>query len=151
MELDDPIDRLSDNPVSSSYRLDTQIGFLLRKATQRHAATFTAKIPDLTPPQLSTMAALHESGPKVQNHLGRIVAMDAATIKGVVQRLNERGLVTMDDDDKDRRRVIISLTDAGANLVRSLLPTAVEISREVLDPLNGRETTTLLKLLRKIT
>ena len=72
------------------YRLDDQIGFLLRRANQRHLSLFAEVIPELTTTQLAALAKLHEQGAMSQNQLGRATAMDAATIKGVVGRL-ERG------------------------------------------------------------
>jgi hypothetical protein len=67
------------------YVLDEQVGFALRQAQQRHTTIFAAKmIEDLTPTQWAALAKLRELGDCSQNHLGRLTAMDAATIKGVV-------------------------------------------------------------------
>ena len=78
-------------PAEETYELDRQIGFLLRKANQRHVALFARRISDLTPPQFAALAKLEKVGPTSQNQLGVMVAMDAATIKGVIDRLNARG------------------------------------------------------------
>ena len=70
------------------YVLDDQVGFLLRVALQRHTAIFTTRmIEGLTQTQFAALAKLHEVGPCSQNHLGRLIYLDAATIKGVVDRL----------------------------------------------------------------
>jgi cobyrinic acid a,c-diamide synthase len=71
----------SDRP----YVLDDQIGFVLRRVTQRHLAIFSDAIPEVTTTQFAALAKLAELGPLSQNHLGRVTAMDAATIKGVVR------------------------------------------------------------------
>ena len=74
--------------ASGPYALDEQIGFILRKVSQRHTSIFTTAFgSDLTAPQWATLAKLFENGPTSQNQLGRLVALDAATIKGVVDRL----------------------------------------------------------------
>jgi DNA-binding MarR family transcriptional regulator len=138
-------------PAKETYELDRQIGFLLRKANQRHVAIFAKQISDLTPPQFAALAKLGEAGPTSQNQLGVMVAMDAATIKGVIDRLNARGLVGLSPDREDRRRIIVSLTEEGRAIVDSLLPAAAAISGETLAPLNARETATLLRLLTKLT
>ena len=79
----------------SGYVLDEQVGFLLRVAMQRHTAIFTSRmIEGLTQTQFAALAKLHEVGPCSQNHLGRLICLDAATIKGVVDRLGARGFVT---------------------------------------------------------
>lgn len=132
------------------YRLDEQIGFLLRKANQRHLAIFARHIPDLTPPQFAVLARLWEIGETSQNQLGQLVAMDAATVKGVIDRLRVRKLVQLSEHESDRRRVVVDLSAEGASLVEALLEDAGRITGETTKPLTQRETATLLRLLARI-
>ena len=109
-----PLENIQSQPPYPSFRLDEQIGFLLRRATQRHASVFSdLMIEGLTPTQFAALAKLYECGPLSQNHLGRLTAMDVATIKGVVGRLLKRGYVKVAKDLADRRRSKISLTNEG--------------------------------------
>src|SRR5674476_1692447 len=97
--------------VDGRYALDEQIGFLLRVAMQRHTAILTSRmIEALTQTQFAALAKLHEVGPCSQNHLGRLIYLDAATIKGVVDRLGARGFITALNDPNDRRRRAVALT-----------------------------------------
>ncbi len=135
----------------TNYKLDQQIGFILRKANQRHTAIFASMIPgDLTPMQLAAMAKLNELGECSQNRLGRLVAIDAATIKGVVDRLAARGLLTTRPDATDRRRTIVSLSPTGRELSTEAFETAKRITAATLEPLTGDEQRLLLSLLSKI-
>lgn len=136
--------------TGDDYRLHDQIGFVLRKANQRHIAIFAAHIPDLTPPQFAALAMLHEVGETSQSQLGAMVAMDAATIKGVIDRLRARGLVECSADAGDRRRVVIGLSAEGKARVESLLPAAEAITRETLAPLQPRDAATLMRLLSRL-
>ena len=102
--------------MRDDYILDEQVGYKLRLATQRHLEIFSRHLPSLTPTQFSILARLYEVGECSQNQLGRMVAMDAATTKGVIARLIERGLVHAEDDPVDLRRLKISLTKAGLDL-----------------------------------
>ena len=87
------------------YVLDDQVGFLMRVAMQRHTSIFTSRmIEGLTQTQFAALAKLYEVGHCSQNYLGRLIYLDAATIKGVVDRLYLRGFVTALNDPKDRRR-----------------------------------------------
>lgn len=137
-------------PGEESYRLQDQIGFVLRKAHQRHVAIFASHIVDLTPPQFAALAKLFDVGPTSQNQLGSLIAMDAATIKGVIDRLKARGLVVITRDEGDKRRLMVSLTDAGRQAVERLIPVAQEITAQTLQPLTPREAGTLLRLLGRI-
>ncbi|MBY6004776.1 MarR family transcriptional regulator [Salipiger bermudensis] len=133
------------------YVLDEQIGFLLRKAYQRNSTIFAESVPGkLTPTQFSVMHRLAEDGPTSQNLLGRSVAMDGATTKGVVDRLIARGLLQTAPDPVDRRRHLVSLTADGVALIDEAVDAAIAVSAETLAPLREREKETLLRLLKKL-
>lgn len=133
------------------YRLDAQVGFLMRRANQRHLALFARHIPDLTPTQFAALAKLCELGQTSQNALGRATAMDAATIKGVVDRLRRRDLVASAPDPDDQRRVFLTPTDAGRAVFAAHVAAAHSITEETLAPLSPAERTTFLRLLEKLT
>jgi MarR family transcriptional regulator, lower aerobic nicotinate degradation pathway regulator len=140
------------DPAPSDYVLDAQVGFLMRVAMQRHTSIFmSTMIEDLTQTQFAVMAKLHEVGPCSQNHLGRLVYLDAATIKGVVDRLGLRGFVTTGSDPNDRRRRAVSLTDNGARIMEEAIRVASEITTKTLRPLTADEQRTLTRLLKKLT
>ena len=135
-----------------SYRLDDQIGFVLRQAQQRHATLFASlMLEGLTPTQWAALAKLAEIGPTSQTQLGRLTAMDAATIKGVIDRLSARGLTQATADAEDARRRLIELTLEGAELYRRAEPVAQEITQATLAPLSPEERDALLILLRRLT
>jgi len=142
--------KLVDSEPAEGYRLQEQIGFVLRKAHQRHVAIFAARIGDLTPPQFAALAKLADVGETSQNQLGSLIAMDAATVKGVIDRLKARGLVELTRHDVDKRRLMVSLTAEGNETVERLVPVAEGISAETLSPLSPKDAATLLRLLAKI-
>jgi MarR family transcriptional regulator, lower aerobic nicotinate degradation pathway regulator len=142
--------KLVDAESADEYRLQDQIGFVLRKAHQRHVAIFAARIADLTPPQFAALAKLADVGETSQNQLGSLIAMDAATVKGVIDRLKARGLVELTKHDADKRRLLVSLTAEGRESVERLIPLAEQITAETLQPLSPKEAATLLKLLSRI-
>lgn len=134
-----------------SYTLDEQIGFRLRLAMQRHTAIFMARIPDrLTQTQFAALAKLLEVGACSQNHLGRLIYLDASTIKGVVDRLRVRGLVAICDDPNDRRRRAVALTDKGRMATQAAIRVASEITAKTVAPLTAGEQRQVIKLLRRL-
>lgn len=132
------------------YLLDRQVGFLLRRATQRHLAIFARRIAELTPTQFAALAKLCELGPVSQNALGRATAMDAATVKGVVDRLRARGLVASARDGEDRRRILLAPTEAGRSAFEDARADAHRISAETLAPLAPAERAAFLRLLARL-
>lgn len=133
------------------YVLDEQVGFILRQVWQRHSSIFSRDIgTNLTPTQWAALSKLAETGPCSQNQLGRLTAMDVATIKGVIDRLTARGLTETSQDPEDGRRLLVSLTRAGQQLAEKLAPNAIAITRETLAPLDAKERELLMGLLNKL-
>ncbi len=132
--------------------LDDDIAHLIRRAHQRASATFMAVLANhnLTPAQYFALMRLREKGEVSQNLLGRMAAMDPATIQGVVKRLGQRGLVSRVPDLKDRRRMRLCLTDEGVALVDGLSAGIDEMSDKILAPLNAEERLSFRALLKRI-
>jgi MarR family transcriptional regulator, lower aerobic nicotinate degradation pathway regulator len=141
----------ADGAEPGRYVLDDQVGFLMRVAMQRHTSIFTSRMVEgLTQTQFAALAKLYEVGPCSQNHLGRLIYLDAATIKGVVDRLHTRGFLTALSDLKDRRRRAVTLTDRGRQVTEAAMKVAAEITAATLTPLTTEEQRLVAKFLRKL-
>ncbi|MBB4285609.1 MarR family transcriptional regulator [Roseospira goensis] len=128
------------------------MGFLLRRAYQRHLGLFSSMmVEDLTAMQFATLAKLEEVGETSQNRLGRLTAMDVATVKGVVGRLQGRGMVEKRRVPEDRRMTVIGLTDTGRTVLQRAKTCAATACEETLAPLSPEERHDLMSLLQKIT
>lgn len=134
------------------YDVTEQIGHLLRRATQRHTAIFQQNIGDsqLTAIQFVTLCALHDRGPSSQIELVEATAVDQATIRGIINRLKDRGLVALSTSLADKRKVIISLSPAGQELIKKTIPKAQHISQLTVEKLNPAEQIAIIYLLRKM-
>ena len=137
-------------PLDGSYQLEAQIGYKLRLANQRHLEIFSRLITNFTPTQFSVLVRLYDVGAVSQNQLGRLVGMDAATTKGVVNRLVDKGLVKTRPDGTDMRRLVISLTDQGVAVLAKTVPMAHRITTETTAKLTRREAARLCALLDKL-
>ncbi len=138
--------------VFGGYVVEDQVGFLLRRAHQRHTAIFAGGMTgaDLTPTQFTALIKIVELKRVTQNQLGRLSAMDPATIQGVVRRLMDRSLVTRTADPSDRRTIVLAPAPAGVALAAQAVIEARQITQATLDPLTGDEQQHLLALLRKL-
>ncbi len=128
---------------------DLQIGFLLRTALQRHTAIFSARM--IEGPHADAIwraCQAYKVGPCSRNHLGRLIYFDAATIKGVVDRLSARDVVVALIDPNDRRAV--TLTERGRRLTEAAMQVLAEIASATLAPLSEDERQLATKLLRKL-
>src|SRR5690349_2673077 len=133
------------------YVLAEQVGFLMRVAMQRHTAIVMSRmIAGLMQMKFDALAKRLETGPCSQNQLGRLIYPDAATTKGVVDRLAARRLVTVCADPHDRRRRAIALTRLGRSIATKATQVARRITRETLVPLTAAEQGRVLRLLKKL-
>lgn len=138
--------------VLDGYAVEEQVGFLMRRASQRHAVIFQGgmQAADLTPTQFTALIKVVELGQVTQNHLGRLTAMDPTTIQAVVHRLTDRMLVTRTANPRDRRAVIVAPTESGSALAAEAVVAARQITKATLEPLTTVERRQFLALLRKL-
>ena len=136
----------------AGFIVEDHIGFLLRRAHQRHVSIFTTAMAqaDLTPTQFTALLKVVQLGRTTQNLLGRHAAMDPATIQGVVRRLIGRGLVHPGSDPMDRRTVVLEATPAGVALITSVVASARKAHDAALAPLSPEERVQVMALLRKM-
>jgi DNA-binding MarR family transcriptional regulator len=145
-----PIERAEAD--ATAYMLEDQIGFVLRCAHQRATEIFNAVMGqfEVTPTQFATLAKLDDLGSVSQNQLGRLTAMDPATISGVVGRLVARGYVRQMADAKDARLAVLTLTPAGRAATMAMKAVAPGVTRRTLAPLAKSEAEALLRALAKL-
>jgi MarR family transcriptional regulator, lower aerobic nicotinate degradation pathway regulator len=136
----------------AGFTVEDHVGFLLRRAHQRHVSLFTAGMAhaELTPTQFTALLKTVEVGRTTQNHLGRLAAMDPATIQGVVRRLVARGLMLRGHDKMDRRTAVLEPTEAGVALIARVVACAQRSHEAALAPLSPQERVQVLALLRKM-
>jgi DNA-binding MarR family transcriptional regulator len=73
-------------------------------------------------PQLSCLLVLDEYGPMLSSALARYILVQPSTMTGIIDRLEQKGLVSRRRSDTDRRGVTIHLTDPGRALVDQAPP-----------------------------
>ena len=136
--------------AADAYDFTLQVGYLLRRAYQRHLAIFQAESGDgLTSVQFATLCAL-QNGPQSQGELVKVTGIDQATIRGIIDRLKERGLITLSRDHGDARKVIIAIAPAGLSLLDDMIPRARRITERTMEKLNPAERMALLHTLRLV-
>ncbi|HGM6743907.1 winged helix-turn-helix transcriptional regulator [Serratia ureilytica] len=135
-----------------NYHFTEQVGHLLRKVYQRHVAIFQQNVGDsqLTAVQFITLCAVRDMGPSSLTELVQVTAVDQATIRGIVERLKARDLITVTPDPIDRRKVVVGLTDAGGELLAETVPQAAKITELTFGTLNPAERIALIFLLNKM-
>ncbi|HET9679698.1 MAG TPA: MarR family transcriptional regulator, partial [Gammaproteobacteria bacterium] len=104
----------------------------------------------LTGPQLVCLRRLRNDGPMTPGALAREVALSPATVTGICDRVEARGLVTRTRKAEDKRQVLIELTEAGRALVENIpLPLHEKFMQRLAD-LPDTEQTEIREVLERI-
>ena len=131
--------------------LDNFIGFHLRLAQDASFRAFARHtgVKGIQPGRFAALMVLHKNPGITLGELGRAIARDKSTVTPLIQDFKRRGLIERRPSKSDRRRVHLSLTDAGESLLRDLLHHAKAHDR-MLDTLVGGKKAEFIRLLRKI-
>ncbi len=138
---------------TSDYKFSEQIGHLLRRAYQRHTAIFQEVVPDsqLTAAQFVVLCAVRDAGAACEmSQIVQATAIDESSVRGIVERLKWRNLLTAEHAPGDSRHMSIELTKAGADLIEQTVPFALQISERTFGDLDASERATIVRVLRKI-
>lgn len=111
------------------FNLDDSLGFLVNRAAfaMRRALEERLALHDLTAPQWAVLVRLWEEEGRSSTELGKSLYFDKTTITGIVDRLEQKGLVKKVRDTKDRRIIRVYLMDKGKELQKELPKLANEV------------------------
>lgn len=91
----------------------------------------------LSPNALTTLAALHLDGAQSPSELSAILEITTASVTELLDRLARLGLIARRPHPRDRRRLLIELTEAGTARITDILDafaTRLEPLAQQLDP-----------------
>jgi DNA-binding MarR family transcriptional regulator len=104
----------------------------------------------ITAPQLATLAEAKRLGSAPIGAIARAVHLSQPTVSGVLDRLERRGLVRRERSDRDRRSIIVTVTDEGEQLLRDAPSLLQDRFREELSELEEWERYWLLSALQRV-
>lgn len=132
--------------------LETFPGHGIRRLQQIAVAVFSqgAQACGVTPVQFAVLQILENMPGIDQRTLAQEVGFDKATIGGVIDRLEARGLLLRTLTPKDRRVKLLTLTEAGTALLQTLMPIALQAQQHMLDPLNAEERQQFIGLMARV-
>lgn len=126
-------------------------GFLLRRAQQKHVATWQETIDgDTTSVQYNILAVLNRKPGSAQKELCEELDIDRSTIADVCTRMEKNGLVSRVPAVEDKRRNVLKLTSLGKSEFQRLQPLVQDVQDRLTAPLTDQEHAQLRLLLAKL-
>ncbi len=98
----------------------------------------------------AVLAATAEYGPVAQADLGRRLAVDPKDMVGMLNHLQEAGLVLRAPDPDDRRKNAVTVTPEGTDVLARCAALAEAANAEFLAPLSPAERELLMSLLTRL-
>jgi DNA-binding MarR family transcriptional regulator len=138
--------------MNEALRLDEQIVAALRRiirAVDLHSRDLLQNF-GLTAPQLMTLHELTRLQPVPIGVLSNAVHVSQATMTGILDRLEQRGLIQRTRDAVDRRTVTITLTAEGTKLLKNAPSLLQDRFRERLAGLKPADQSKMLQVLQQI-
>jgi len=144
------------SPIGSSLRLPAELmessSFLLKRlgmlAKERTLDAYEEA--GFSPYHYATLVVLDEGTRETQGEIADVLGYDKGQLVGILDELEERGLVERRRDPNDRRRHLVSMTTGGRRALARLRTLAGRIDDEFLAPLSDEDRETLHTLLLRL-
>src|SRR5438067_12597842 len=140
-----PIARLPKELVASTAFLLKRLGF----AAKEHAAAAYGST-GLNPYHHAVLAVLDEGSRETQGAIADALGYDRGQLVGLLDELEDAGLVERRRDPNDRRRHVVQMTPAGRKTLARLRALSRRLEEEFLAPLESDERAMLHALLLRL-
>lgn len=104
----------------------------------------------LRPPQVAFLGFLHDVGPLGMSTISKLTGVTGSVATRFIERLERKGLVERLPDEKDRRAVLVRLSDEGTRLMGDMLEAYKESLNEILVGIDREDFQVFLSVLAQI-
>lgn len=139
--------RLPEELVASTTFLLKRLGF---SAKERAMDAYERTGLGLGPYHHAVLAVLDEGTRETQGAIADALGYDRGQLVGLLDELEEQGLVERQRDASDRRRHTVRLTPAGKRTLDTMRALATELEDEFLAALDASQRASLHALLRQL-
>ena len=129
--------------ASEAWALIFELLHLNKKRFMAIASEF-----ELSPPQVMALRHLDPAEPKPMSELAAALRCDNSNVTGIVDRLEDRGLVARRPGERDRRVKMLEITERGAQ-VRAALTARLDEPPEPLARLSVEDQRALRDIMRR--
>lgn len=138
-----------ENPLPDTGR---SLPIALLRARERVMGPVRAMLSDVdvTEQQWRVLRVLQESGPLDPTRIADRACLLLPSLTRILQKLEDKGMIRRQRDARDRRRQIVQITQAGADLIEANRETSRELAQRLRDRLGSERYDLLLDLLNEL-
>lgn len=139
-------------PEKESDRIQEVIHLMrrLRQAGERYTKELSKKF-SVSAPQVACLLALLDNGPVSPSQIAKLIMVESSTVTGIIDRLEQKGLVTRTRVSPDRRVITVELTDSGRRLAENAPPPIQQKIVKGLRKVNEDERAQIIATLTRLT
>jgi DNA-binding MarR family transcriptional regulator len=104
----------------------------------------------LTGPQLVILQEVSRHGEVTAGEIARAVSLSQATVTGILERMEKRGLLARQRSERDKRRIMVRITEPGRKILDEAPPLMQEAFVEKFSSLQAWEQTMILSALQRL-
>lgn len=132
--------------------LEQCLNFVLTKAQHNIHQLFKAELAPhgVTPGQYAVLKCLWDENGQTARKLAERLSLDGSTITGLLDRMEQKGLIEKLADPRDRRALQVMLTEAGQKLQKPLSQAIIDANQKALLNLDQNQAEALKQLLQDI-
>lgn len=127
-------------------------GYLFRRMQQIAVSIFMEECQahDLTPVQYAALVAIQTHPGIDATRLSAVIAFDRSTLGSVLERLEAKAFIARNASPADKRVKLLTITKAGAAILRNIMPAVDRAQARMLSPLKPADRKALLALLSQL-
>jgi MarR family 2-MHQ and catechol resistance regulon transcriptional repressor len=100
--------------------------------------------------EFSVLEVLYQKGKQTIQQIGNCILISSGSMTYVIDKLEQRGLLSRNACPDDRRVIHVTLTDDGNQLMNEIMPKYHEFVNHMFDALDSDEAQILVQLLKKV-
>lgn len=138
--------------MKNNYGPTDFVCFKLNKVVRNIKRFYESKLSsyDITTSQFYVLNVLWENDGIKFKDLAKSANMDGSTLTGILDRMEQNGLVERRDDPDDRRSLLIYLTDKAKKEGPALISIAKRFDRDVKEMFSKEDFDTFLKVIDRL-
>jgi DNA-binding MarR family transcriptional regulator len=136
---------MKQQPLSINFQY-ALVSFLLQ--AKQNVLTAAAEF-DLSSGQAFSLLLLDSKARSMKSYC-QAYSCDAGNLTGIIDGLEEKGLVVREQDPADRRIKVVRMLPAGERIREKLLARLQEVNDELFSPLNATEQSLFANLIQKM-